>query len=193
MISISRVFLFSHNCFTPKKNKLRLVSSSFCSLVNVFLKRDCKNQHKPPQEYSQEITKNEGNWKILFLLSKKKGVNYLIETFWFYKINNKYLCLSVGLPLTKVSTFSSPLFLRPLVTILTLKSHAFLPRNPCILTVSLSDSAFGLLFKLIQSNLHVAVLCNMVIPRKFRIYVSVDEQSLRKSWIFQRIRILKLK
>ena len=81
LISISRVFLFSHNCFTPKKNKLRLVSSSFCSLVNVFLKRDCKNQHKPPQEYSQEITKNEGNWKILFLLSKKKGVNYLIETF----------------------------------------------------------------------------------------------------------------
>ena len=61
-IPISRVFLFSHNCFTPKKNKLRLVSSSFCSLVNVFLKRDCKNQHKPPQEYSQEITKNEGKY-----------------------------------------------------------------------------------------------------------------------------------
>ena len=93
----------------------------------------------------------------------------------------------MGLPLTKVSTFSSPL----LVTIVTQKPHAFLPRNPCILTVSLSDSTFGLLFKLIQSNLHVAVLCNMLIPRKFRIYVSVDEQSLRKSWIFQRIRILR--
>ena len=92
----------------------------------------------------------------------------------------------MGLPLTKVSTFSSPLFLRSLVS-----SHAFLPRNPCILTDSFSDSAFGLLFKLIQSNLHVAVLCNMLIPRKFRIYVSVDEQSLRKSWIFQRIRILR--
>ena len=66
LISISRVFLFSHNCFTPKKNKLRLVSSSFCSLVNVFLKRDCKNQHKPPQEYSQKITKNEGKYYFFF-------------------------------------------------------------------------------------------------------------------------------